>query len=67
MDYSATASELTEHFKECGEVNRVTIGKDKVTKKPLGYAYLEFATQEAAVRSKHLNESLFKGRQITVT
>lgn len=31
VDYSAEAEELKEHFKECGEVKRVTILYDKVT------------------------------------
>lgn len=30
------------------------------------YAYIEFANIESAMRAKHLNESLFKGRQLTV-
>lgn len=29
-------------------------------------AYIEFHTKEAALRAKHLNETLFKGRQLTV-
>lgn len=44
----------------------MTIGYDKATKKPLGYAYIEFETVEGATRANLLNESLFKGRQITV-
>lgn len=39
---------------------------DKLTGQPLGYAYIEFTNQDAAEKSKILNESLFKGRQITV-
>ena len=60
--FSATVEEVKQHFKECGEVVRVTIGKNKFTQKPLGYCYIEFKTKEAATRSKILNESLFKGR-----
>ena len=33
---------------------------------PLGYAYIQFDTVEAAKKSKELDESLFKGRQLTV-
>lgn len=66
VEFSATIDEIKQHFKECGEILRVTIGVNKATRKPLGYCYIEFATQEAAIRSKILNESLFKGRQITV-
>ena len=66
VDFSATQEDIKQHFKSCGEIVRVTIGLNKATRKPLGYAYIEFAEQESAVRSKILNESLFKGRQITV-
>jgi polyadenylate-binding protein 2 len=29
-------------------------------------AYIEFADKESSLKAKHLNESLFKGRQLTV-
>jgi hypothetical protein len=32
----------------------------------LSFAYIEFQTKEGAMMAKRLNESLFKGRQITV-
>lgn len=44
VDFKATTEEVKQHFKECGEIIRVTIGANKVTKKPLGYCYIEFAT-----------------------
>jgi RNA recognition motif-containing protein len=31
VDYSAEPAELKDHFKECGEVKRVTIPVDKLT------------------------------------
>jgi len=31
VDYSAEPEEVKEHFKECGDVKRVTIIYDKVT------------------------------------
>ena len=30
------------------------------------YAYIEFVDKESSIKAKHLNESLFKGRQLTV-
>jgi hypothetical protein len=33
---------------------------------PFRIAYIEFASRESALKAKHLNESLFKGRQLTV-
>lgn len=29
-------------------------------------AYIEFVDKESAIKAKHLNESLFKGKQLTV-
>jgi len=37
VDYSAEEEEIKEHFKECGEILRVTILKDKFTQAPKGY------------------------------
>ena len=56
---------VEEHFKDCGQITRTTI-RTGPTGKPLGYAYMEFATMEAAIRSKGKNETLLMGRQITV-
>lgn len=45
---------------------RTTIRKDRNTQSSLGIAYIEFADKESGIKAKHLNESLFKGRQLTV-
>jgi len=29
-------------------------------------AYIEFANKESSIKAKHLNETLFRGRQLTV-
>jgi polyadenylate-binding protein 2 len=34
--------ELKEHFKECGEIKRITIPVDKTTGRAKGFAYIEF-------------------------
>lgn len=44
--------------------NRVS--KNVQIKLNLRLAYIEFANKESAIKAKHLNESLFKGRQLTV-
>ena len=72
VEYSSTVEELKEHFKDCcgdrgtNGILRVTIAKNKFNGHPLGYAYIEFDSPEAAKKSKALDESLFKGRQLTV-
>ncbi len=65
VDYTATVRILEEHFQECGPILRTTI-KTGPSGQPLGFAYMEFGTVEAAVRSKTKNETLLLGRQITV-
>ncbi|RHY34285.1 hypothetical protein DYB32_001040 [Aphanomyces invadans] len=46
---------------------RVTVVCDKATGQPKGYAYIEFATPDAAQSALALNETPFRGRQIKVT
>eukprot|EP00030_Apusomonadida_sp_AF-17_P003119 a345098_12.p1 GENE.a345098_12~~a345098_12.p1 ORF type:complete len:142 (-),score=49.23 a345098_12:18-419(-) len=47
VDFSCTEEDVTNHFKSCGDVQRVTILKDSFTKKPKGMAYIEFKSREA--------------------
>ena len=65
VDYSATVKHLEEHFKDCGPIVRTTI-KTGPQGKPLGFAYMEFATIEGAVRSKTKNDTRLLGRTISV-
>lgn len=68
VEYKAKPEELKDHFQECGEINRITILCDKKTGKPMGYAYIEFASSDSVDKSLELmNDTMFKGRQITVT
>ncbi|XP_002163300.2 polyadenylate-binding protein 2-B [Hydra vulgaris] len=67
VDYSATASELEQHFHGCGSVNRVTILCDKFSGHPKGFAYVEFGDKDSVENAVQLSDSLFKGRQIKVT
>merc|ERR1719447_1589151 len=67
VDYSATATELEQHFHGCGSVNRVTILCDKFSGHPKGFAYVEFNEKESVENACQLNDSLFKGRQIKVS
>ena len=67
VDYSTDQKELEAHFAQCGKIEKVTIVCDKYSGKPLGYAYMKFADLESAKKAiETLNDSLFKGRQITV-
>jgi len=66
VDYSSQSHELEDYFLDCGAINRVTIKCDKQSGKPLGYAYVEFATREGANKARHKNGQSFKGRELTV-
>merc|ERR1712176_1745263 len=66
VDYRSTPEELQEHFKSCGQINRITILIDKFTGSPKGFAYIEFADEQNVRNSLLLNGSLFRGRQLKV-
>jgi len=66
VDYGSTPEELQEHFKSCGQINRITILVDKFTGSPKGFAYVEFADEQSVQNSLLLNGSLFRGRQLKV-
>jgi len=66
VDYAATPEELQRHFKSCGQISRVTILADKVSGKPKGFAYLEFANERSVQKSLLLDGSLFLGRELKV-
>merc|ERR1712066_588673 len=66
VDYGSTPEELQEHFKSCGQINRITILVDKYTGCPKGFAYVEFADEQCVQNSLLLNGSLFRGRQLKV-
>jgi polyadenylate-binding protein 2 len=66
VDYGSTPEELQEHFKSCGQINRITILVDKYTGSPKGFAYVEFADEQSVQNSLLLNGSLFRGRQLKV-
>ena len=67
VDYSTTPEELVVHFESCGTIERVTIVCDKFTGKPKGFAYLEFADDDAVTNAIKLDGSTFKDRQLKVT
>lgn len=66
VDYSTKPYDLQEFFKASGQINRITIMVDKWTGKPKGYAYIEFANEDAVNNALMLNDCLFKERIIKV-
>eukprot|EP00421_Protoceratium_reticulatum_P068309 CAMPEP_0168413326 /NCGR_PEP_ID=MMETSP0228-20121227/29165_1 /TAXON_ID=133427 /ORGANISM="Protoceratium reticulatum, Strain CCCM 535 (=CCMP 1889)" /LENGTH=190 /DNA_ID=CAMNT_0008427113 /DNA_START=10 /DNA_END=582 /DNA_ORIENTATION=+ len=66
VDYGSTPEEVQEHFKSCGQINRITILVDKYSGSPKGFAYIEFADEQSVQNSLLLNGSLFRARQLKV-
>ncbi|GIX64099.1 RNA recognition motif-containing protein [Babesia caballi] len=66
VDYATKPHDLQEFFKASGQINRITIQVDKWTGKPKGYAYIEFANEDAVNNALMLNDCLFKERIIKV-
>ncbi|CAD6567432.1 MAG: cytoplasmic RNA-binding protein [Tremellales sp. Tagirdzhanova-0007] len=71
VDYGATPEEIQAHFQACGTINRVTILCDKFTGHPKGsnhgaYAYVEFSEPSIVQNALVLNESMFRGRLLSV-
>lgn len=66
VDFKVTQKELTDYFAPCGEIKRCTIRVDKYTKKPKGYAYIEFAEPSGVENALRLDGNLLAGRTIHV-
>jgi len=37
VEYKTSTTQLKEHFAKCGEINKITIFRDPITRHPLGY------------------------------
>lgn len=66
VDFSASTEELRDIFRECGNIERVTIPLDKFTHHPKGYAYIEFSDTSSVLKAQSMNEKVFKGRKLKV-
>jgi RNA recognition motif-containing protein len=67
LPFSATEDELKEVFTEYGQVNSVTIIKDKMSGRSRGFGFVEMADDgEAQNAIQGLNGKDFKGRGMVV-
>ncbi|KAI9321355.1 hypothetical protein BX666DRAFT_1901400 [Dichotomocladium elegans] len=67
IDYATSLEELQAHFETCGNIKRATILSDGETGLSKGFAYIEFATPEAAQAALTLNDSSMRNRIIKVS
>ena len=67
LNYRTTAEGLEGLFSSYGEVAGVTIVSDRETQQPLGFAFVEMATQEGATQAiTELDGKEFEGRRLRV-
>lgn len=66
VDFSTTATELSEFFGMCGTVKAVKILQDKFTGRPRGQAYVEMGSLDGVENALVLNGTAFKERALAV-
>jgi RNA recognition motif-containing protein len=67
LSFSATEDELTQLFSEAGPVVKARIGTDRETGRSRGFAFVEFANEEAcAAAIQRLNGFEMGGRRLRV-
>ena len=67
LSYYTTETQIFSLFSLCGKINRVILGLNKFTKKPCGFAFVEYADNGSAKRAVNfLNSSILDSREIRV-
>jgi RNA recognition motif-containing protein len=67
LSYQTTEAELEAAFAAYGAVERVSLGRDRDTGQPRGFAFVEMTDQDAATKAiEGLNGQEMKGRALTV-
>lgn len=67
LPYTVTEADLNQAFSAFGKVTSVTLISDKFSGQSKGFGFVEMANNsEADAAIKGLNETPFKGRNITV-
>jgi RNA recognition motif-containing protein len=63
---SVTSEQLRTLFKKSGEISRISIMKFRDTKKPMGSAFVEFQTEQAAQKAISRNGETYQGRRLRI-
>ena len=67
LSYQTTEAELEAAFGAFGAVDKVSLGRDRDTGQPRGFAFVEMADSNAAAKAiEGLNGQEMKGRALTV-
>lgn len=67
IDFNITPTEIEDHFKDCGDIIRITLFNDNKhlhKNHKLGYAYIEFEDTASVEKALQLNESVLEGNKI---
>jgi len=68
LSYETTRSDLERLFSELGEIVEVFLPTDRMTGRPRGFAFVEFANEGAAAEAiERFNEQECRGRNLRVT
>ena len=67
LSYKARETDIKLLFSRYGIVKRVSIIKDRHTRKPKGYAFVEFANQGEAKKALEFDHTQFMGRTMNVS
>lgn len=67
LPYAATEEELIDFFSQFGQVCRATLILDRETQRPRGFAFVEMANREEALKAvEEASGKPFHGRPLTV-
>ena len=67
LDPATNEAELRRAFAQCGKIKELEIIKNLRTGEPLGYAFVVMENdEEAECAIEALDQTMFKGKQITV-
>lgn len=67
LSYSCTEQDLRELFEPFGDLEEVHLSLSRETKKPKGFAYIKFVSQEAALKAfQQLDGFIFQGRLVHI-
>ncbi|RMZ87922.1 hypothetical protein DV736_g4851, partial [Chaetothyriales sp. CBS 134916] len=66
LSFDATNADIEQFFQDCSVTN-VRIVEDKLDRKPKGFGYVEFATQDGLKTALTLSGSSLAGRQVRIS
>ncbi|EAR98651.1 polyadenylate-binding protein (macronuclear) [Tetrahymena thermophila SB210] len=65
VEYNTTKEELMDIFKDCGEIEKITIPQTRQGQGK-GFAYIQFVDKSSVELAKALSDSIHRGRAIKV-